>query len=251
MTNWKLDDNGSVLTKDGNPIYVNSNGEEMSLAVDTISRLNREAKEHREAKEQALERLKAFEGIDPVKAREALETVSKLDTSKKIEEGKIEEVKNEITSRYQLQIDEKNKALSDLQVKYDNLIVNNVFANSDFIRDNVAVPRDMFEAKFRNNFKVENGQVVVYGNDGNRLYSKEHMGEYATAEEGLRILAESHPNKDSILKANVGSGTGATGAGGATGGSRYMKRSDFEKLDPSKQLEIAQKISKGEMSLTD
>lgn len=251
MTNWKLDEDGHIIVRDGNPVYVNTNGDEQTVAVDTISKLNREAKEHREAKEQALSRLKEYDGLDAVKAREALETVSKLDASKLIDAGKVDEVKTQITAQYQSQLDEKSKALNELQVKYDGMIINNVFANSEFIRNNVAVPRDMFEAKFRNNFKVEDGAVVVYGNDGNRLYSKERAGEYATAEEGLRILAEAHPNRDAILKANAGSGTGSDGGAGGMGGSRYMKRADFEKLPPAKQAELALKMSKGEIQLTD
>lgn len=251
MSNWKLDENGNIVMRDGNPVYVNTNGDEQSVAVDTISRLNNEAKTHREAKEAALEKLKAFEGLDAAKAREALEMVAKLDANKLIDAGKVDEVKSQITAQLQGQIDEKTKALTDLQAKYDNMIVNNLFANSEFIRNNVAVPRDMFEAKFRGNFKVENGQVVVYGNDGNRLYSKERAGEYATPEEGLRILAEAHPNRDTILKANTGTGTGSNGASGGSGGSRYMKRSDFEKLPPAKQVEYAQKMRNGEITLTD
>ena len=219
---WKLDENGSIVVRDGNPVYVDSNGDEKTVAVDTIARLNKEAKEHRIAKEDALEKLKKFEGIDAEKARIALETVSKMDASKLIDAGKIDELKAELNGQYQSQLSEKDKAFSDLQTKYDSMVINNVFANSDFIRNNVAVPRDLFEAKFRGNFKVENGEVIVYGNDGNRLYSKDRAGEYATAEEGLRILAESHPNKDTILRANVGTGTGSDGSGGGNGGGRYM-----------------------------
>ena len=248
---WKLDENGSIVVRDGNPVYVDSNGDEKTVAVDTIARLNKEAKEHRIAKEDALEKLKKFEGIDAEKARIALDTVSKMDASKLIDAGKIDELKAELNGQYQSQLSEKDKAFSDLQTKYDSMVINNVFANSDFIRNNVAVPRDLFEAKFRGNFKVENGEVIVYGNDGNRLYSKDRAGEYATAEEGLRILAESHPNKDTILRANVGTGTGSDGSGGGNGGGRYMKRSDFEQLPPSKQAEYAVKMRSGEIKLTD
>lgn len=248
---WKLDENGSIVVRDGNPVYVDSNGDEKTVAVDTIARLNKEAKEHRIAKEDALEKLKKFEGIDAEKARIALDTVSKMDASKLIDAGKIDELKAELNGQYQSQLSEKDKAFSDLQTKYDSMVINNVFANSEFIRNNVAVPRDLFEAKFRGNFKVENGEVIVYGNDGNRLYSKDRAGEYATAEEGLRILAESHPNKDTILRANVGTGTGSDGSGGGNGGGRYMKRSDFEQLPPNKQAEYAIKMRSGEIKLTD
>lgn len=248
---WKFDDNGNIVMKDGNPVYVDSNGDEKTVAVDTISRLNREAKDHREAKEAALAKLKAFDGLDAVKAREALEKVSKYEHQIKLDEGKLDEVKNAITTQYEAQLDEKTKALTELQTRFDNMLISNVFANSDFIRDNVAIPRDMFEATFRHNFHVEDGKVTVYDNDGNRLYSKERSGEPATPEEGLRILTEARADRDSILRANVGSGSGNSGRGGGNGGGRYIKRSDYEKLPASEKLEYSKKITKGEMVLTD
>lgn len=248
---WKFDDNGNIVMKDGNPVYVDSNGDEKTVAVDTISRLNREAKDHREAKEAALAKLKAFDGLDAAKAREALEKVSKYEHQIKLDEGKLDEVKTAITTQYEAQLDEKTKALTELQTRFDNMLISNVFANSDFIRDNVAIPRDMFEATFRHNFRVEDGKVTVYDNDGNRLYSKERSGEPATPEEGLRILTEARADRDSILRANVGSGSGNSGRGGGNGGGRYIKRSDYEKLPASEKLEYSKKITKGEMVLTD
>lgn len=249
--NWKLDESGNIVVKEGNPVYIDTAGTEKVVMVDTISRLNNEAKEHRIAKEEALEKLKAFDGIDAAKAREALDTVSKLEANKLIESGKLDELKAQITGQYQSQLSEKDKAFTELQNRYDNMVINNVFANSDFIRNNVAVPRDMFEAKFRNNFRVENGEVVVYGNDGKRLWSNEKQGEYATPEEGLKILAESHPNRDSILRANINSGAGSDGSSGGSGGGRYIKRGEFERLPAAKQAELAVKMAKGEIKLTD
>ena len=248
---WKLDENNNIMLKDGDPIYVDANGLEKTVGVDTIARLNNEAKEHRVAKEEALAKLKAFEGIDADKARAALETVAKLDASKLIDTGEVDKLKAQITQQFQTQLTEKDTAFSELKSKYENMIVDNAFANSDFIRNNVAVPMDMFEAKFRNNFKVENGDVVAYGYDGSRLMSKTRAGEYATVEEAMQILAEGHPQKDVILKANPGSGSGSGTGGGSTGGGRYMKRSDFEKLSPVQQADIAGKIRKGEIQLTD
>lgn len=249
--NWKVDENGAIVVKEGNPVYTDSNGDEKTVMVDTISRLNKEAMQHRVAKEEALGKLRDFEGLDAKQAREALEKMSKVEQKQLIDAGKIDEVKNQITTQYQAQLSEKETALQTLQSRYNNMVVDNVFGNSRFIRDNVAVPRDLFEAKFKQNFKVENGEVVVIGNDGNRLYSKERAGEYATPEEGLRILAESHPDKEVILRANVGTGSGSTGNAGGQGGGRYIKRSDFEKLSPVQQTDYAAKIVKGEMKMTD
>lgn len=248
---WKLDENNNIVLKDGDPVYVDSDGNEKTVAVDTIARLNKEAKTHREAKEEALNKLKAFEGIDAQAARAALETVSKLDANKLVETGEVDKLKAQITEQFQTQLTEKDNALNELKSKYENMIVDNTFANSDFIRNNVAVPVDMFEAKFRNNFKVENGEVVAYGYDGSRLMSKTRAGEYANAEEAMQILAESHPHKDVILKANPANGSGAGTGGGAIGGGRYMKRTDFEQLPPARQAEIAAKMRKGEIQLTD
>ena len=248
---WKLDENNNIVLKDGNPVYVDANGLEKTVAVDTIAKLNNEAKEHRIAKEEAQAKLKAFEGIDAEKARAALETVAKLDANKLIDTGEVDKLKAQITQQFQNQLTDKDNAFNELKSKFDNMIIDNAFSNSDFIRNNVAVPVDMFEAKFRNNFKVENGEVIPYGYDGSRLMSKERGGEYATVEEAMQLLAESHPQKDVILKANVGTGSGAGNGGGAVGGGRYMKRSEFEKLSPVQKAEYASKMRKGEIQLTD
>lgn len=249
---WKLDENGAIVMKDGNPVYIDSIGQEKTVSTDTITRLNKEAKDHRVAKEEALEKLKAFEGIDPVKAREALDTVSKLDAKELISAGKVDEVKAEIAKSFSEKLAEKDAALTKLTEQYNNMVIDNVFANSDFIRNEVAVPSDMFKALYRHNFKVENGQAVVYDNKGDRLWSKEHEGEYATPEEGLRILAMAHPNHDSILRANPGNGSGAGNAGGGNGGFvRTIRRGEFEQLPPAKQVEILGKVKKGELRLTD
>ncbi|MBO7735350.1 MAG: hypothetical protein J6S67_22480 [Methanobrevibacter sp.] len=248
---WKLDENNNIMLRDGDPIYVDANGVEKTVGVDTIARLNKEAKDHREAKEEALAKLKAYEGIDAQKAREALETVSKLEANKLIDTGEVDKLKAQITQQFQTQLAEKDTAYGELKSKFDNMLIDNMFANSEFIRNNVAVPVDMFEAKFRNNFKIENNDVVAYGYDGSRLMSKTRAGEYATTEEAMQILAEGHPNKDIILKANPGNGSGSGTGGGANGGGRYMKRSEFEKLSPVQQAEIAGKIGKGEIQLTD
>lgn len=248
---WKLDENNNIVLKDGDPVYVDANGVEKTVGVDTIARLNKEAKDHREAKEDALNKLKVFEGIDPVKAREALETVSKLEANKLIDTGEVDKLKAQITQQFQTQLTEKDTAYNELRSKFDNMLIDNMFANSEFIRNNVAVPVDMFEAKFRNNFKIENNEIVPYGYDGSRMMSKTRAGEYATVEEAMQILAENHPNKDVILKANPGNGSGAGTGGGSNGGSRYMKRSEFEKLSPIQQSEYAKKMAKGEIQLTD
>jgi hypothetical protein len=251
MPNWKTNEDGSLALVEGNPVFIDSTGAEKTVGLDTIGNLNREAKTHREQKEEALNKLKMFEGLDPEKAKAALELASKIDQKSLIDAGKVDELKNQITQQFTGQLTEKDKALAEITNKYENTLINNVFANSEFIRNNIAVPRDMFEATFRANFKVEKGEIVTYDKAGNRLLSKSRAGEYATPEEAFAILVESHPAKDSILKADVGSGSGSGGAGGNSGVVRTVRRGDQSKYKPSDWASIMTKVAKGEMKLVD
>ena len=86
----KLDDAGHVVVQDGKPVYVYEDGKESpfdaAATLQTISRLNSEAKSHRERAEVAEKSLKAFSGItDPAAAIRALETVSNLDLKKLVD----------------------------------------------------------------------------------------------------------------------------------------------------------------------
>lgn len=250
---WKTDDAGNIIAKDGNPVWVDSNGAEMTLERDTVSRLNAEAKAHREAKEAAETRLKAFEGLDASKAREALETVKNIDLKKMIDSGKLEEVRKELTTQFQTQIAEKDKAYADLRTEYDNTRISNIFAGSEFIRNRVAVPADMFEATFKGNFKIEDGKIVVKDKAGNQLMSKKKIGEYADPDEALELLIEQHPQKDVILKANGQSGSGNRGNGGNGGGGngKTMKRSEYDGLSDHDRAGYAASLAKRELTIVD
>lgn len=250
-TAWKVDDAGVLVLKDGNPVYVDGSGKELIIDQTTIGRLNGEAKGHREAKEAAEIKLKAYEGIDPEIARKSIELAGKIDAKTLIDAGQVDKVKSEITGQFTKQMTEKDAAISDLQSRINNMQVEGVFSGSEFVRDSIAVPRDMFEASFRNNFKVEDGKVVAYDKAGNRLMSKTRAGEYAEPDEALQLLVEMHPQKDTILKANTGAGSGSGGGGGNRGQGKTMKRGEFNALPAIKQAEISGKVRLGEMVLTD
>ncbi len=251
-TGWKTDENGALVLKDGNPVYINSAGQEQSVDQSTITRLNGEAKDWRTKYEAAEAALAPFKGLDPVEAKKAIELAGKIDAKTLIEAGKVDEVKQQITQQFTGQLQEKDKALGELQSRFENLLISDVFKGSEFVRDNLAVPRDMFEATFRNNFKVEDGKVVAYDKAGNRMYSKAKMGEMADPEEAIQLLVEMHPQKDSIIKANTGAGSGNNGGGGSRQvGSKVIKRAEFNALDASQQAEIAQKAAKKEIAIVD
>jgi hypothetical protein len=248
---WKMDGDHLALDANGNPIMVLTDGTERVVQGDTIARLNGEAKQHRERAEAAEAAVQVFKDIDPAKAREAIEKLGKIDQKLLIDAGEIDKVRGEISQQYTAQIAEKDGALSKSQERINQLLIDREFGRSDFIASKIAVPREMFEATFGRNFKVENDKVIPYGADGNPIYSLKNAGEYAGVDEAFEILVERYPHKDQILRAPDMTGTGGSGNGGNRGGGRTMRRGEFEKLPAPQQAQIAQAAAKGEVKLVD
>jgi len=246
MKTWKTDESGAIVLKDGDPVFIDSSGREMVVSTDTITKLNGEAMAHRKEKESLESKLKQFDGIDPDLARKSIEIAGKLDAKQLIDAGKVDELKKQITDQFNTQLNEKSNSLSQLQAKIDAMQIDGIFSNSDFVRNSVAIPHDIFKDSFSKYFKVEDGQIVAYDKAGNRLLSKIKAGEHATPEEAFQILVESHPQKDTLVRADTGAGSGSKGAGGGRP-NRAMGRDEFSKLAPNKQAEIAAKIKGGEM----
>lgn len=208
--------------QDGKPVYIEDDGKEVAFDAvgtrNTITRLNAEAKSHRERAENAEKIAKAFEGIeDAGAARKALETVANLDAKKLVDAGEIEKVKGEISKAYQTQLDEANgKATTFEQQLYAEMIGGN-FARSKFIADKLAVPADMVQATFGRNLKIEEGKVVAYDGQGQKIFSRARPGELADFDEALETLVSQYPHRDHILKSSGANGGGARDSGNPNG----------------------------------
>lgn len=249
---WKMNADGTAIEmKDGNPVWIDANGGEGVLAHDAVTRLNGEAKTLRERAEAAEAKLVPFKDIDPIAAKKAIDLTKNIDAKKLIDAGEVEKLKNDIKAEFNSQITELTTNNQKLSTDYNDLRVNSVFAQSDFIRDNIAVPRDMFEATFRSNFKVVDNDIQVFDKSGNRVMSKAKLGEHASPEEALSILVDQHPQKAVILKANQNSGGGNNGGGGHRPGNRVIKRADFEKMSPHEQATTASEMGKGTVTVVD
>lgn len=227
----KLDANGNVVLQDGKPVYVKDDGTEIAFdaagTVQTISRLNGEAKGHRERAEAAEGKLKLFEGIeDPKQALEALNTVKNLDAKKLVDAGEIEKVRTEISKAFQTQLDAANGKVAAFEKELYKEKVGGAFARSPLIvgdKATLAIPPDLVEAKFGSNFAIEDGKIVAKDAHGNKIYSQTNPGELAGFDEALSILVNNYQHKDQILKS-----TGASGSGGKPGsgnGSPSTKKS--------------------------
>lgn len=229
----KLDDAGHVVVSDGKPVYVHDDGKEVPFdaagTVATIGRLNGEAKTHREAREAAEKALKAFEGLDGAEARKALETVKGLDAKKLIDAGEVDKVKAEIARAYDEKLATAEKRATDLEGALYGEKIGGAFARSKFIADKMAVPADLVQARFGQAFKIEDGKVVAYDQNGNKLYSKARPGEPADFEEALGLLVDNYPYRDTILKGNTNGG-GSTRQSEGGGGKRQYTTAEFNAM---------------------
>lgn len=128
--------------------------------------------------------------------------------------GEIEKVKAEISKAFQLQLDEvTGKAQTFEQQLYAEKIGGS-FSRSKFIADKLAVPADMVQATFGQNLKVEDGKVVAYDAQGQKIFSRARPGELADFDEAIETLVSQYPHRDHILKSSGANGGGAQNGGG-------------------------------------
>ncbi len=243
------DSNGAIVTQDVNgqklPVFKHADGKEIAFDADstlgTISRLNGEAKSHREKAEAAQTALKAFEGLDPTKAREAIEKMSTVDLSKMVSVGEVEKVKTEVAKALEQQYAPIKTKAEQLQQQLEAHLIGAAFSGSQFVATKIAAADAASAAQiarglFGQNLKVEDGKVVAYDGNGNKIYSKTRPGELADPNEAIEVLITGSPLAASILKGANASGGGAGGGGGGGGnGKTQLSRAAWQALSPSEQ----------------
>ena len=69
-------------------------------------------------------------------------------------------------------------------------------------------------ATFGNSFKIEEGKVVAYDAQGQKIFSRSRPGELADFNEALETLVSQYPHRDHILKSSGANGGGAPNGGG-------------------------------------
>ena len=262
---FKKDAQGAIVTQEVNgqllPVFVHPDGKEAPFdgdaTVATISRLNGEAKAHREAKEAAEAALKPFRdsGItDAAAAAKALATVKNLDDKKLVDAGEVEKVKTAAVESVRKEFEPVVKERDALKGQLDSHLIGGAFSRSKYIAEKFAAEgpagAEIAQALFGSRFKVEDGRLVAYDQNGSKLFSRTRHGELAEADEAIELMVDAYPHKASLLKGSGGSGGGAQG-GGNGGGKRSYTRAQFDTLSPSERMAVSQAVGKGEAVLTD
>lgn len=243
-----VDVNGQTYAalKDNQPLYIHDDGHEAPFdaagAIAAISRLNSEQRTRRETNEQLQAKLQGYEGIsDPAAALAALEMVGKLDAKKLIDIGEVDKVKADMQkvfddklARADAQYKPIVKKAQELEQQLKSERVGYAFASSKLVADQLAIPVDIARTFFGSHFDVVEGQVAAVDKEGRPFVSRNNPSVNATFDEGLQILIDAYPHRDTILK-----GTGATGGGARPGhgkGDKTLTRTEFEALDPSARM---------------
>jgi hypothetical protein len=152
--------------------------------------------------------------------------MTKIDQKKLIDAGAVDQVKARSPKFSSSSWTKRTARPAAGNQLYDEMIGGR-FGGSKFISEKMAIPAEFVRSYFGQNFKIEDGKVVAYDGQGNKVFSRTKPGELASFDEALESLVESHPQKDYILKASGNSG-GGSHQSQHQAGQKTMKRGAFD-----------------------
>ena len=251
----EIDGKTYMEMQDGKPVYMDGDRE---VALDPvgmhgkIGELNREGATRRKVIEKLEADLSNFADIDdPAAAKKALETIKNFDQKKLVDAGEVERIKAEairaVEDKYKPQVEE----LGTLKTQLIQEKIGNAFAQSKFIQEKVAVPPDMIQKTFGDQFAVEDGRLVAKDKHGNPIFSTSNPGDHADFDEALERIVEAYPYRDNILKGRQQEGGGARGAGNGAGGKNRVTRTEFERIAAADPARARQMLTKDGIEVVD
>lgn len=221
----KLDENGNAVVEEGKPVYVHDDGTEVPFdapgAMQKITALNKESRDHRLKAKRLEESMTAFDGIEDLStwrkdAEKALETVASLDEDNLVEAGTVESLKKQLVEGFEAEKSQLVGTIGEYEKELYQLLVSSRFAASPLLAEQTILPPDIAETYFGRHFKVEkiNGARRVVGYIGDDpIYSRTKPGELADFDEAIAVVLDQYPHKNKILKSGSG-GTGSPAPGG-------------------------------------
>lgn len=233
----KIDEKGNAVLQDGHPVYIHPNGTEAPFdakeATVKIAQLNQENAQFRTSSKEANDKLALFGDMNPTEATEAIQFKNSL-AGKKLWDDE------SVNSRVEAAIKPLNTQIEALKSEKESLNgelyserVSKQFAASPFLKEKCLLPPDIAEAYFGKNFKMEGNKVTAFDALGNQIFSTVKPGEPASFEEAIQTLINTHPQKDTFLKASGMNGGGTPQNSGGGG------QNKFDNLPPAARIAAA------------
>jgi hypothetical protein len=241
MPKLQMDEEGHVVVRGDKIVYLDDAETEIELdwahAISKVRAVSDErdaARSELKAAQKELTGLKSKYGdLDVDQARQAIQTVTDLDSSKLVEAGKVDQIRSELKTTFESQVDnvkaeyveaieERDMLLRAKDRKIYDLMVSNQFRASEYVTSQLLIPPGKAELIYRDHFVIVDDVLVPLfdpdaGEKAEKVYSKARPGELADFEEAIKLIVERDPDKERIVKGKQASGSGAVGALGSTG----------------------------------
>jgi hypothetical protein len=206
-------------------------GNPKSKLSDTEAKLLKETMERKKqlkqisAEKAALEeKLKQFEGIDPVAVRELLREKQERENAEMEKKGQWDALKQQMVEQHKSEktelmnkLGERESRVAELEAKVAELTIGAAFAQSTFIKDEMALTPNKTRVVYGAHFEFdEENRVVAYDKPkgaANRVLLVDAAGEPLDFDAALRKLVEADPERDQLLRSKVkpGAGSGTSG----------------------------------------
>lgn len=247
----KLDESGNVVLSDGKPVYVHDDGKEIPFDVPQafakIKELNAESKKWREQFEDAKKKVDMIGDMDIEKAKIAMELADKIETKKLIDSGELDKATaemakamtaktEEITRSMQAKLDSVQQERDELKTSFHSETLKSRFSTSEFLKKQTFLTPAVAMKQWESNLKMENGKIVPYDKDGNKIYSRKNAGELAEFDEAVEVLFDGWEEKSHYRR-----GSDSTGPGFTPGGQRPIG-TEWHKLTPTERLNAARGV---------
>jgi hypothetical protein len=234
----KLDEKGNAVLKDGHPVYVHPDGTEAAFdakeAHVKIGTLTQENAARRTELKTANERLSAFSGIDdPAAALKAMQFAASMEGKKVMDDDGIQKIVAAALKPIQNENEKLKAEKIQIESAFYETTVGEKIATSEFLKKTFYSPSDA-KVLYGKNFKVEDGKIVPYDDNGTPIYSKINAGSPASVDEALQHLVDLRPDKDNLYRP-TGLGGGGTPHNSGTGNSAGK----FDHLPPAARIAAA------------
>jgi len=268
----KKDEAGNAVLKDGIPVWVDGEGIETALDVNSLTArvlsANAEATKRKEKIRELEAKLEVVKDVEDLatfvqEAERAKETVANLKEEDVKKAATVDKIKEEMRLGFsekekKLQVafqEERAKVAAEaeaLRANIRKLMVSSKFATNELFSGEspkTTLPPDVAESYFGKHFTVDdaNGELKLTAKLGDDLiYSRERPGEPADFDEAIRVIFDKYPMKDRVLRATGSGGSNARGGQQGQQGtdtiSALQKRLQDPATDPGDMIAISNKI---------